>query len=172
MRNDLMNFIVTNKKSILLAALIISVIIYIIAISTYTNGIQKKNQKLKAQLEEISSLGAGLIEIKQLVETKEKKIGTGVHKGVITTLDDILNRLNLKAGKLRPSDKKRVAEYIEENAELEIKKIDINEVVNLLHMIESSREPLKVRSIDIQTTFEDRNIFSLSLSVSLLSRSR
>ena len=172
MRNNLIDLISSNKRAILLAALIISVIIYIIAISTYANEIRIKNQDLKTQLEEINSFGAGLVEIKQLVEIKEKKIGLSGHNGIISTLDRILGRLDLRAGKLKPSDRKRVDEYIEENAELEIKKIDINEVVNLLHMIESSREPLKVRSIDIQTTFEDRKIFSLSLSVSLFSRSK
>jgi predicted metal-dependent hydrolase len=170
MRKSVKRFILNNKIPLLLSAAILSAVIFIISVSAYTNSLAKKNRNIKKQIEEITSLSAGLSEIKRLVEIKEKKIGSAKHQGVVTTLEDILDSLGLKASKIKPSDKKRLDEYIEENAEVKIEKIDLNETVNLLYRIDVSPAPMKIKSIDMQTTFENRDIFILNLTVSMLSR--
>ena len=170
MKKNVKRFIKKNIIPIFLLAAILSAAVLIVSVSTYTNGLAKKSGNLKEQIEEMSSISAGLSEIKDLVETKEKKIGSAKHQGVVTTLEDILNVLGLKASKIKPSDRKRLDEYTEENAEVRIEKIDLNETVNLLYRIDSSPAPLKIKSIDMQTTFENRDIFILNLTVSLLSR--
>jgi hypothetical protein len=170
MKKNVKRFVLKNKIPILLSAAIISAVIFIISVSAYTGALTKKSLNIKEQIEEIASLSAGLSETKRLVETKEKKIGSAKHQGVVTTLENILNSLGLKASKIKPSDRKRLGEYSEENAEARIDKIGLNEAVNLLYRIDASPAPLKVKSIDMQTTFENRNIFMLNLTVSLLSK--
>lgn len=172
MTKDYMNLILSNKKSVVLGAAIIAAIIYIIVTSTYISSLTKKSDALKTQLVELDSLGSGIMEIKQLVESKERKIASASPKGIVAILDEVLTGLSMKAEKLKPGDKKRVDEYVEENAELEIKNIDLNGIVNLLYRIDSAQEPMKVKSIDMKTSFENRNIFSLNLTVSLLSKAQ
>ncbi|MBI4844404.1 MAG: hypothetical protein HY809_08800 [Nitrospirae bacterium] len=170
MRKGVVNFILSNKISVLLLALIIIAAAYIAAISAYAGGLSIKNLALKEQASEIQSISSGLIGIKEIVETKERKIGSGGHKGIVTTLEELLNSLSMKASVLKPSGQKRNEEYVEEDAELEISTIDLNGIVNLLYRIDSAPEPMKVKSIYMQATFENRDIFKLSLTVSLLSR--
>lgn len=172
MKKNYMNLILANKKSIVLAAAIIAAFIYIVVVSAHMRSINKKSAALNTQLAELNSLGSGIMEIKQLVESKERKIASASPKGIVATLDEILTGLSMKAEKLKPGDKKRVDEYVEENAELEIKNIDLNGIVNLLYRIDSAREPMKVKSIDMKTSFENREIFSLNLTVSLLSKAQ
>ncbi|MDO8282377.1 MAG: hypothetical protein Q7U10_07115 [Thermodesulfovibrionia bacterium] len=172
MKKDYMSLILSNKKSVVLVAAIIAAFVYIIVISTHITSVNKKRDALKAQLAELSSLGAGIMEIKQLVESKERKIASASPKGIVATLDEILISLSMKAEKLKPADKKRADEYVEENAELEIKNIDLNGIVNFLYKIDSAPEPMKVKSIDMQTSFANKDIFSLNLTVSLLSKAQ
>lgn len=172
MKKDYMSFILSNKKSVVLGAAIIAAAIYIIVVSAHISSVNKKIDALNTQLGELKSLGSGIMEIKQLVESKERKIASANPKGIVATLDEILTSLSMKADKMKPADKKRVDEYVEENAELEIKNIDLNGIVNLLYKIDSAPEPMKVKSIDINTTFENRDIFILNLTVSLLSKAQ
>ncbi len=171
MRKNMTDFLLSNKWPLLLISLIVLALAYIVTISAYNGSANNKNSTLTLQLEEINSLSGGLIKIKHLVETREKKLNSGRNKGVVTILDEILDSLKLQAGKLKPSDKKRVNDYTEENAELEINRLDLNEVVNLLHRIESSPSPMKVKSVNIQPVFDNNDLFIINLTVSLLSRS-
>ncbi len=168
MNTILKNILSLDRKSFLLILAIASAAIFTITISIYANKAGKNNNTLKMQLEELQLFNKGLSKIKNIVETKEKKIGLTRARGVVTTLEQILNNLGLKANKLKPLGKKRVNEFIEENAELEIKNIDLNEIVNLLYKIELSPAPMKIKSALIKTTFENTNIFILNLTVSLI----
>lgn len=169
MKKDYTNLILSNKRSVFLLIAVIAAFIYIIAVSAHISSLNKKSTTIKTQLGELNSLSTGIIDIRQLVEDKERKIASADTQGIVATLDEILTSLNMKAEKLKPADKKRIDEYVEENAELEIKNIDLNGIVNLLYRIDSSPEPMKVKSINMKTSFENKDIFILNLTVSLLS---
>jgi hypothetical protein len=136
----------------------------------YAGNIERKNNKLKTQLTDIQSLSNEVIQIKAIVESKEKKIGLRKSTGIVSTLEHILKSLELEAQVIKPLQKTNINEFTEENAELEMHNADLNSIVNLLYKIDISPVPMKIKSAAIKSTFEDPDKFIVKLTISLLSR--
>lgn len=137
-----------------------------------TNSLERKNEKLRKQFKELQTLKEELVNIKYIVDSKEKKIGLTDVKSVVSALEQTLNSLGLEAKVIKSLGKKKIKEFTEEDAELEIEKIDLNKIVNLLYKIENSPVPMKIKTTTIRTTFENPDIFVLNMTASLISKSR
>lgn len=170
MKKSLKKILFFDTISLILIMVLILVSAFTVITSIYANGIAKKNNTLKTQLTEIQSLSKRFINIKNIVESKENKIGLTKTAGVVSTLEQTLNSLGLKANIIKPLEKRRINEFIEEDAELEIKGIDLNSIVNLLYKIDNSPVPMKIKQTLIKTAFEDPDKFTLKITVSLISK--
>ena len=152
----------------IIAAILTAIFTVVTFISA--NSYERNNEKLKNQLNEMQILRDELIHIKAIVNSKEKKIGLTKVSGVVSTLEQMLNSLGLEAKVIRPLGKKQIKEFTEEDAELEIENIDLNKIVNLLYKMENSPVPVKIKSVTIKATFENPNVFILSMTASLISK--
>ncbi len=159
-----------DRGILVLSSILILALFFTIASSIYVNKYESENKILKNRLDEIQAFAGDVIEIKNFVESKEKKIGLRKSSGVVSTLEQVLKNIGLKAKKIKPLNKKKVDVFTEDNAELEIENTDLNSIVNLLYKIENSRIPLKIKTAAIKTTFENPDKFILKLTVSLLSK--
>jgi len=169
--NDLARKILFFDKTIsILTVLSLITIVIIMITSIYSNEAKTDNESLRRQLKEINSLASGVINIKGFVESKEKKIGLRKTKGVVSTMQQTLKSLGMKAKTIKPLDKKKVLEYLEENAELEIEDADLNHIVNLLYKIETSPIPIKIKSTSMKTSFEDPDKFTLKIMLALITK--
>lgn len=111
-----------------------------------------------------------MIQIKDIAESKERKIGLTKITGAFPALQQLLDSLELKAKAIKPLEKKKIKEFTEEDAELEIEGINLNQIVNLLYRIENSPFPLKVKNAAMKTAFENQNVFILNITASLISK--
>ncbi|GBE03695.1 MAG TPA: hypothetical protein ENH45_00475 [Nitrospirae bacterium] len=169
MNKRTLNILFTDRTLLVLAAAILSVIIFTLTSFLYAGSIRDRNERLEVQLALILSESVDIIRLNKDVTSKEKK--TAVRSaGIIPTLEQILKELGLKAMVIKPLGEKKVNEFTEENAELEIKEADLNHIVNMLYMIDTSRTPMKIKTALIKTTFEDPDKFILKLTVSRLSK--
>jgi hypothetical protein len=160
--------LLSDKRLFLLVVAIAVVIISTIITSIRADKLERRSNALKSQLTEIHSLRRGIIQIKRMVESKEKKIGLTKVTGVVATLEQILESLKIKADVIKPLGKKRIQAFIEEDAEVEIREIDLNSIVNLLYKIDNSPAPLKIKDVTMRTTFADPDKFNLNITVSLI----
>lgn len=169
--NDMLRKILLFDKTILaLTVLSLIAVVTIIVTSIYANETKSRNKALRSQLSEINSLASGVLDINSYVQSKEKKIGLRKTKGVVSTMQQTLKSLNLTAKTIKPLDKKKVLEYFEENAELELENADLNQIVNLLYKIETSSIPIKIKSSSIRTSFEDPDKFTLKIMLALITK--
>ena len=169
--NDVFRKILLFDKTILvLTVLSLISIVTIIVTSIYANETNSRNKALRDQLSEINALASGVVEINGFVQSKEKKIGLRKAKGVVSTMQQTLKSLGLTAKTIKPLDKKKVSEYLEENAELELENADLNQIVNLFYKIETSSIPIKIKSTSIRTSFEDPDKFTLKIMLALITR--
>jgi hypothetical protein len=169
--NDLVRKVLLFDKTIsVLSVLSLVAVVTIIVTFIYANESNARTKTLRGQLSEINTLASGVVSTKGFVESKEKKIGLRKTKGVVSTLQQTLTLLGLKAKTLKPLDKKKVLEYMEENAELEIEGADLNHIVNLLYNIESSLIPIKIKNTSIKTSFEDPEKFTIKIMLALITR--
>jgi len=148
-----------------LLALACNIILLILA-----GDIERKNSSISPGIAEMRSLANETLQIKNIVEAKEKKIVPGRSGGVVSTLEQILKNLGLKAQVIKPLDKKKADGFTEESAELEIQGADLNSIVNLLFTIENSPAPMKITYAAVKTMFEKPDKFILKLTVSLLGK--
>ncbi len=161
---------ISDRISLLLMTSIMAVTIFIITMSIIVGDKEKKNMSLKNQLTEINSLSEGLLQIKSIVSSKEKKIGLTNSTGVVSSLEQILKQLGIEASVIKPLEKRHVKEFVEQDVELEIKDIDLNSIVNLIYRIENAPQPIKIKSTLIKTSFENPDRFILKLTASLISK--
>jgi len=169
--NNLVRKVLFFDKTIsVLTVLSLIALVTIIVTTIYANESNARNIALRGQLSEINSLATGVVDIKDFVESKEKKIGLRKTKGVVSTMQQILESMGLKAKTIKPLEKKKVHEYLEENAELEIDGADLNHIVNLLYKIENSPIPIKIKSTSMKTSFEDPDKFTLKIMLALITK--
>lgn len=162
--------ILSDRRTLILAAIAVALAVYTLIAFVSAKNLEIKNNALTAQLKEMSDMGKEFIYIKDIVESKEKKIGLTNVKSVVSALEQMLNSMGLKAKVIKPLEKKQVREFTEEDAEIEIENIDLNNIINLLYKIENSTVPMKIKTANIKTSFENPNVFILSLTASLISR--
>jgi hypothetical protein len=158
--------IYTSVFSVISALLVFFILILYISNSR----LEKEKTSLNNQTKEIQLLRSDVIQIKDFVESKEKKIGLVKTRGIVSTLEPMLSSLGLKANVIKPLEKKRVKDFTEEEAELEIENIDLNTIVNLFYKLEHSPVPLKIKRSTLQTTFENPDIFILTLTTALITK--
>ncbi len=145
--------IMLSDKYILIplaASIFIAVIIFITFISA--GALVRDNEKIAAQLEEMKVLSEELVYIRNIVNSREKKIGLTKESGVVSSLEQIFESLGVKAKVIKPLSQKRIKDFKEEDAEVEIENLDLNLIVNLLHKLDNSPVPLKIKSAVIKTT--------------------
>lgn len=161
---------ILGKRTLALIFLIAISLIFSITIFVLTGTYKTKNLALKDQITGIEALSENVISLKSYVESKEKKVRASKTTGVVSALEQILKTLGLEAMAIKPLDKKKINEFMEEKAKLEIEDADLNSIVNLLYKIDNSTAPMKINSASINTSFEDPEKFIMKLSVSLLSK--
>jgi outer membrane murein-binding lipoprotein Lpp len=162
--------IILDKKILTLSFLIAAALIAIITIFIFTGNYSAKNTSLRKQISNIQDLAGSVMNLKSSVDAKEKKIRSAKSQGAVSALEKILGKLGLTAAAIKPLDKKKVNNFMEEKAALEIQNTDLNSIVNLLYKIENSPVPMKINTAAIKTSFEDPDKFVLKMSVSLLSK--
>jgi hypothetical protein len=164
------SWLFNDRRSLILFAAIAIVIIITAAVSVSNREARKKNEGMKAQLAELESLSTEVRVIKDIVISKEKKIEPLKGSGVVSRLEALLKNMGLEAKTIKPMQAKRKDEFLEEDAELEIEKIDLNGIVNLMYQLNNSPSPMKIKSASLKATFEDPDKFILKLTASLISR--
>lgn len=170
MKSLMKKFFFPDRTLLVLLTLIVAVFIFISVTLILTKNINSENNALMKEVSDIESRAEGVILLKNLVESKEKKIGLTKSSGVVSAIGQILKSLNMEASKIKPLEKKKVEEFMEEKAELEIINTDLNSIVNLLYKIDNSPILMKINSASVETTFEDPDKFILKLSISHLSK--
>ena len=95
-----------DKTILVLTVLSLIAIVTIIVTSIYANETKAGNDSLRRQLKEINTLADGVIDIKGFVESKERKIGLRKTRGVVSTMQQTLKSLGLKAKTIKPDERK------------------------------------------------------------------
>lgn len=159
-----------RSLSVMMSAVVI-LAIFTLALFIFMQGIKKKNNALKAQIDEMTALKYNVLKVHDAVKSQERKIDAAKAAGAVSAIEQSLNSLGLKAKTIKPAGMKNRGEFGEEDAEMVIEGIDLNKTVNLVYKMENSPLPFKVKATNIKTTFENPDKFILSLTVTLIKKS-
>ncbi|MBI4699052.1 MAG: hypothetical protein HY758_09165 [Nitrospirae bacterium] len=159
-----------DRGLIVIAAISVVLSAFTFSVYLYSKNLENKNSSLTGQLAELQTLNKDIALIHSDIVSRERKIGLTKVTGAVPALQQLLDSLGLKAKVIRSLEKRKLQEFTEEYAELLLEGIDLNAIVNLLYKLENSPFPLKIKNAAIKATFENPNIFILSITASLISK--
>jgi hypothetical protein len=162
--------LLSDRISIFLTVAVLVVIFLTGAAALSARGLADKNDSLRKQLGSIRSLSEEVFSMKRIVDSREKKVGLTDSTGAVSSTEKILSELGLRADVLKPSEKKPVAGFVEEDVELEIVGLDLNSIVNLLYHLENTPKPVKIKKAFMKTSFDDPDKFILKVTASVISK--
>ena len=135
--NTYFKTIFLDRTILILTTILVLTLVLAITSSMYARKIEEENKLLNIRFNEIRTLTVDAVRMKRIVESKEKKIGLRKTRGVVSTLEQVLKNLGLRAKTIKPLKKQKVNIFTEDNAELEIQDTDLNSIVNLLYKIDT-----------------------------------
>lgn len=149
-----------------LAALFCLAIVYLWAgryraISTMTAVKKEEYAKFKSLEEEY-------LKKKALLDARARKAyASDAAESAITAIERIGTRAGVKelVTSLKPIEEKETAGYVERSVEVRIERIDINQLVNLLYLMENNRGLFVIREFSMKNRFEDPDLLDVSLKV-------
>lgn len=121
---------------------------------------------LKSQEKEILSMGAEVATLRAKLGAFEKRRRLTRVRGMEQAADEVLGSLGLRD---RLDSLKRLESSEEaERAELRLKEIDMNEMVNILYSLENAPMPLVIKKVELKTAFDTPGKLKMAVTLALM----
>lgn len=159
-----------NRKSLFIIALIaIPVIVSSVMFRVYISSKNELNS-LKQQQKEMQLLKGEFLSVKAIVDSAESKKSMSKVQGIVQAVDEVALSLGMKAKvkSVKASGGRDIRYAIEEDADVQVERATMNEMVNLLYKIENAPMALSLKRINIRTAFEDPTLLNISMTLSLI----
>ena len=158
-----------DRRLLIAGGIAVSVILCILLINV---SLSSKNDlvNLKAQQKELLSIKDEFLSLKNRIDTVENKKSLTKIEGIVQAADEVFLPLGLKrkVKSVKPTGTKDLKETIEEEAEVQVEKVDMNEMVNIFHKIENSPMILSVKKTTIKTSFENPTLLDITMTIALV----
>ncbi|MBI5101793.1 MAG: hypothetical protein HZB33_08180 [Nitrospirae bacterium] len=158
-----------DKKFYAVAAAIIGVIACI-AMAITARSLRTENAGLKARQTELMALKDEALKLREAVgSVTEKKSVTRV-EGVVQAADEIFKSLGIsqKVRSVKPSGSGERQYGIEEEAEVQLEKLTMNELVNLLYRVENAPMVLTSKKASMKTAFDNPTLLNVTMVITLI----
>lgn len=156
-------------------ALVSIVLLYILVIPflIVERSLKKELNERQVKFKEMSALSDEYKTIKERIGNIESKSGAARVDGVAQAVDSIVASIGLK-GKIKSirvaGSKGMKGVMTEENAEVQIEKVTMNELVNLFYSIHDAPMTLAIKRALMKKSFENPELLDISMTVALLVR--
>lgn len=158
-----------DRRLLIAGGIAVSVILCILLINV---SLSSKNDlvNLKAQQKELLSIKDEFLSLKNRIDTVENKKSLTKIEGIVQAADEVFLPLGLKrkVKSVKPTGTKDLKETIEEEAEVQVEKVDMNEMVNIFHKIENSPMILSIKKTTIKTSFENPTLLDITMTIALV----
>ncbi|MFA4916618.1 MAG: hypothetical protein WC560_08110 [Syntrophales bacterium] len=128
---------------------------------------------LNTKFEEFSILSREYKSVKQRVSVVEQKGSLTKTNSIAQPMDDIFLALGVK-GKMKSireiGGRELKRQMNEESAEIQMEKINMNELINILYRIDNVPIILSIKKVIIKKTFASPELLDVTLTVSLFTK--
>lgn len=126
--------------------------------------------RVKSKRAELSSLSSEYRTLKERMGSVEQKKSVTLVKGVANATEDIASSLGLK-GKVKSikglGSREIQGTMTEESAEVQIEKMTLNELVNMLYRIREAPMILSIKRVAIKKSFENPALLNVTMTLAL-----
>lgn len=158
-----------ERRLLVAGGIAISVMLCILALKTYSS-LGKDLRNLKNQRQELLLLKDEFLSLKSRIDAVEGKRSLTKVEGIVQAVDEIFLPLGLK-GKVKsvkPTGTKETKEATEEEAEVQLERVDMNEMVNIFYRIENVPLTLSIKKATIKTSFEHPTHLNITMTIALI----
>lgn len=131
---------------------------------------KKDRVRLSADLKEMVLLRQEFLDLKARVDAVEAKKGLSKVEGIVQAVDEVFRSMGL-AQKLKSVKSVGTSEKpwtIEEEAEVQVEKVNMNELTNILYKMENAQMILSIKKATLKTTFDNPSLLNMSMTVALV----
>jgi len=161
--------LMADRRLLIAGGIAVSVILCILLINVSLS-VKRDLGNLKAQQKEFLSIKDEFLSLKNRIDTVENKKSLTKIEGIVQAADEVFMPLGLKrkVKSVKPTGTKDLKETIEEEAEVQVEKVDMNEMVNIFHKIENSPMILSIKKTTIKTSFENPTLLDITMTIALV----
>ncbi|HAM51030.1 MAG TPA: hypothetical protein DCP92_10205 [Nitrospiraceae bacterium] len=158
-----------DRVSIILLAVLLTLIIVIVPMLVMEKASRKEADSLQAKLKEFSALSADYKSLKGRIDFLEQRKSLTKMDGIPQAVDEVAASVGLKAkiSGVKAMGSQEITGGTEESAEVQIEKVTMNDLVNILYKIENAPMMLSVRRIAMKKTFENPELLNVTMTLSL-----
>ncbi len=162
--------ILKNRALLLKAAgAAVPVIVCIIAVSVF---LSSKNELAgaRARQKEFVLLKDEYQTLKSSIDVIESKKSITNVKGILPAVDEIFLSLGLKQRirSVKPLTTKEAPGAVEEEAEVQVERVNINEAVNLFYKIENAPMSIFIKKAAMKASFENPANLDITMTIALV----
>jgi general secretion pathway protein M len=158
-----------DRRLLITGSIAVSVILCILLINVSLS-LKRDHGNVKAQQKELFLIKDEFLSLKNRIDTVENKKSLTKIEGIVQAADEVFLPLGLKrkVKSVKPTGTKDLKETIEEEAEVQIEKVDMNEMVNIFYKIENSPMILSIKKTTIKTSFENPTLLDITMTIALV----
>jgi hypothetical protein len=160
----------TNRRTLYIVIIAAASVALCVSLLNVSNSLRSRLGSTKAQHGELLALKNDFLSLKTRISGAEGKKSLSKVQGIVQAVDEIFNPLGLrgKVKSVKPSVARDMKDIIEEGAELQLEKVDMNEVVNIFYRIENSPMSLSIKKANIKPSFENPALLNITMNISLV----
>ena len=159
----------TDRRLLISAAAVVILAVSVLLVTTSLS-LKKEGSALRSQKEEMLLLRGDFLELSKKISAVEGKKSLIKVEGIIPAIDEIFRSTGLtqKVKSVKPTATRDKKYSIEEEADVEVEKVNMNELVNVLYRLENAPMVLLIKKTRLKTSFEDPSLLNITMTVGLV----
>jgi len=159
----------TDRRLLISAAAVVILAVSVLLVTTSLS-LKKEGSALRSQKEEMLLLRGDFLELSKKISAVEGKKSLIKVEGIIPAIDEIFRSTGLtqKVKSVKPTATRDKKHSIEEEADVEVEKVNMNELVNVLYRLENAPMVLLIKKTRLKTSFEDPSLLNITMTVGLV----
>ena len=161
---------VIKKEALIKAAFaVVPVIVCIIAVSFFFAS-RNELAGARARQKEFALLKTEYQTLKSGIDVVESKKSITNVKGILPAVDEIFLSLGLKQKirSVKPLTTKEIQGAVEEEAEVQVEKVNINEAVNLFYKIDNAPMSIIIKKAAMKTSFDNPANLDITMTIAFV----
>jgi general secretion pathway protein M len=150
-------------------------LLYLGVIAPYRSSLEMLDSRINArqrQVKEVQAMRQEFLELQQRLQESEARLSKAQGFTLFSFMEGVAAQAASKEHLvyMRPQTPAVQGEVREESVEIKLEKIKLDQMVRLLHAIESAEAYLQVKNLRIRTRFDNRALLDVVLTVSSYGR--
>jgi hypothetical protein len=159
-----------TRRKLLISAVVGIILVVSVLLVSASLSLKKEGSTLRAQKEEILLLREDFLELRDKIGSVEGKKSLTKVEGIVQAIDEVFKSTgqNQKVKSVKPTATRDKKYAMEEEADIEVEKVSMNEMLNILYKIENAPMVLLIKKARLKTSFEDPSLLNMTMTIGLV----